>query len=173
MTTMAATENAFNRQANTFPRFQREEALAKQALETCAERLYPHKPSPPLPAPVPLANHTGQYRHIAYGDIFVSLQCSETANSPSATPSPGAEGAGCQLQTKRQHAIQGQFVGKLQHQTGEFWVTRVYLPELPDEVQACLRTQFEIDATGVVSHVGVDLRLEEEDAPLVWFERVG
>lgn len=158
--------------ANISSRFKHEAAVARQALERCSERLYPHTPSPPIPVPVPLANHTGQYRHVAYGDVFVTLHCDDTAGLPSVTPSPGVDGAGCQLQMKRQQGIQAQFKGDLEHRTGNFWLTRAYLKEIPDEVQACLRTQFEIDVTGVVSHIGVELRLDEEDAPLVWFERL-
>ncbi|ROV95716.1 hypothetical protein VMCG_07562 [Cytospora schulzeri] len=64
--------------------FRREEALIKQAIETCSERLYPHVPIPPIPASAPLANHTGKYRHAAYGNVFVSLTCDDGAASPPA-----------------------------------------------------------------------------------------
>ncbi|KUI56636.1 D-aminopeptidase [Cytospora mali] len=106
--------------------FQHEEALAKQALETCAERLYPRIPIPPIPASVPLVNHTGQYRHAAYGDVF----------------------------------------------TGDFWISWLSIEEIPDTGLGCLRTQFIVDAGGFVTQMGVDLRMEGEDVPLVWFERV-
>lgn len=62
-------------------------------------------------------------------------------------------------------------VAKLEHKTGEFWLAHVSQEEIPDVVLGCARTEFRVDAQGRVSHIGVDLRLEEDDTPLVWFER--
>lgn len=63
--------------------------------------------------------------------------------------------------------------GNLEHVSGDFWLADVFLPEMPDVVQDCVRMEFRVDAGGSVTHVGVELRREEGHAPLVWFERTG
>lgn len=64
------------------------------------------------------------------------------------------------------------FAGYLEHKTGDFWLTFVFDEYLPEVIYACLRVQFQADPRGVVTHIAVDLRMEGEDGPLVWFERV-
>lgn len=163
-----------NKRRDLEAQFRHEEVLAKKALETCSERLYPHIPVPPLPPSVSLANHTGQYRHAAYGDIFVSLRCNDVETSPAASSSPEAEErSGCHIRAKRGPHMQGQFDLVLEHKTGNFWVAWLSLGVAPDEIQGCLAVQFRVDASGVVQHIGADMGLESENVPLVWFERVG
>ncbi|KAK7746444.1 hypothetical protein SLS53_002403 [Cytospora paraplurivora] len=155
-------------------KFQREEALARQAVETCPERIYPDTPDPPIPTSVPLANHTGHYHHAGYGHVFVDLICHDQYDSPSALSSaqPKHRGA-CQLQLRRGPENQAQLSAKLEHKTGDYWLAWAFIDEVPDEILVCVRTQFRVDASGIVTHVGADLRLEGEDGPLVWFERDG
>lgn len=152
-------------------RFRDEEELARKEIATCAERLYPDVPSPPIPASVPLANHTGQYSHPAYDSIFVSLDCEGGASGPS--PSSAANSQECQLVLARGPESQEQLGGNLEHKTGDFWLTYLFFPEIPDVVQGCSRTQFRVDSSGSVTHIGIDLRMEEDNAPLVWFEKSG
>lgn len=149
-------------------RFAEADALAAHNLATCSERIYPDLPHPPIPASVPLANHTGQFRHVAYGDIFVSLECNDTA--PSAVFSAGAEAGSCRLRMSRDHPER--VAGYLEHKTGDFWLTFAFDEDVPEVIQACIRVQFQVDSSGIVMHIGADLRLEGEDGPLVWFERV-
>lgn len=153
-------------------RFREEDELAQKYIATCAERLYPNVPSPPIPASVPLANHTGQYRHPAYGGIFVSFDCDKRSTSrPS--PSSTENTQECPLVLARGPESQVQLGGNLVHKTGDFWLTYPFLPEIPDVAQGCVRTQFRVDPSGSVTHIGIDLRIEEDNAPLVWFERSG
>lgn len=64
------------------------------------------------------------------------------------------------------------FAGYLEHKTGDFWLTFVFDEAVPEVIQACLRVQFRVDQHGVVTDIAADMRMEGEDGPLVWFERV-
>jgi len=63
-----------------------------------------------------------------------------------------------------------------EHVTGDFWVGWAYIDQLTRaghlRPEACLRAQFRVDERGEVAGFGFDVRLEEIDGPLVWFERV-
>ena len=62
--------------------------------------------------------------------------------------------------------------GNLEHKTGDFWLAYAFFEEVPEVTQGCLRVQFRVDSRGMVTHAAADLRLEGEDGPLVWYERV-
>lgn len=156
--------------ALTHPRFEEADALEAHRLATCSERIYPDIPQPPIPASVPLANHTGNFRHVAYGDIFVSLDCDDAALSALPSPTPDAES--CRLRLSRGRESQLQLTGNLEHKTGDFWLVFVVLEDVPEIVQACLRVRFKVDPRGTVTHIAVDMRLEGEDGPLVEFKRL-
>jgi hypothetical protein len=141
-------------------------------LATCSERIYPDIPQPPIPASVPLANHTGHFQHVAYGDIFVSLvDCDDDPAPPAADTPAGAVGP-CRLRLSRGPGAQVKLAGDLEHKSGDFWLVFAVLEEVPQVVQACVRVQFRVDARGIVTHVAVDMRMEGEDGPLVEFKRI-
>lgn len=152
-------------------RFQEEEKNDAELLATCSEQLYPDIPTPSLPASVPLASHAGHYHHPAYDSIFVSLDCKEEKSDSTLTSQVGTQDEGCQLLLARDPNSQLQFHGNLTHKTGDFWLSYIFHESL-DVAMACLRTQFRVDASGTVASIGIDVRLEEEDTPLVWFDRV-
>lgn len=111
---------------------------------------------------------------MAYGDIFVSLDCNNiTAVSSNSSPatSNNPKNGNCSLRLSRGPNAQAKFTGNLEHQTSDFWLFYAVLDDIPDVIFACLRAQFHVNSRGVVSHVAVDMRLEGEDGPLVEFER--
>lgn len=65
-----------------------------------------------------------------------------------------------------------QMATRLEHKTGDFWLGFWSFPETPEVIEVCIRAQFHVAASGVVSRLGLDMRMEGEDVPLVWFERV-
>lgn len=154
--------------ADLYCRFTEQEEAERKYLATCPERLYPHVPSPPLPASRPLTSHEGHYRHQAYSSIFVTLDCGgEGTNLPRL--STIVEDEGCELHMANGPDSQAQFGGKLTHVTGDFWLAHaLYVLD----VGVCVRAQFRVDVSGSVVSIGVDVRGEEEDTPLVWFDRV-
>lgn len=152
-------------------RFRDAEKAEQRALETCAETAYPRVANPPLPASKPLASHTGVYVHPAYDRVLVSLDCDETGATAGGAVRGGDEG--CRLVFARGPESQVQLGGNLRHVSGDFWLAYLFFPETPDMVQGCVRTEFRVDAGGSVTHIGVDMRVEESHAPLVWFERTG
>lgn len=78
----------------------------------------------------------------------------------------------CGLRMSRGPESQLKLTADLQHKTGDFWLAYAFFEDVPEVVQGCLRAQFRVDSRGIVTHVAADLRLEGEDGPLVWFERV-
>lgn len=83
----------------------------------------------------------------------------------------GVQDNDCQLRLKRGPESQSQVYGDLVHATGDFWLTYISLVFL-NVTQACLRTEFRVNPSGAVAAIGVDVRLEGEDIPLVWFDKV-
>lgn len=141
-----------------------------QQLKTCPERLYPVIPSPPLPPSVPLVNHTGVFSDLGYGSIFVNLS-SKAGNLNHILAVGKDHGYGLQVTLPKHPLIN--LVVDLEHQTGDYWIGWGHLPGFrdPEQPVACVRAQFRIDAGGSVSQIGLDMRLEGEDTPLVWFDR--
>lgn len=77
----------------------------------------------------------------------------------------------CQLHLKRNPDSQLQLNGNLTRKTGDFWLSYISLESL-DVALACVRTEFRVDASGEVAAIGVDVRMEDENSQLVWFDRV-
>ncbi|KAF3761487.1 beta-lactamase/transpeptidase-like protein [Cryphonectria parasitica EP155] len=102
----------------------KEAELVQRALDTCPDRLYPNVPNPPLPPSLPLADHAGTYSHPAYGDLFVATDCEDASSN--------TVDEGCSLRLRRDRDAQQLVVGKLQHKSGDFWLTYAALEELPD-----------------------------------------
>lgn len=152
-------------------RFTEQEEAEERHIATCPERLYPNIPKPAIPTAVSLVSHTGHFQHPAYSSIFVTLDCDEYIVS-SDVPSRIGEDSGCGLQIRSGPDTQWDLLGNLTHITGNFWLAYAYIREIEDEAYACVRTQFRLDASGNVTAIGVDVRMEEEDTPLVWYERV-
>lgn len=117
-----------------------------------------------------MANHTGQFRHVAYGDVFITMNCNDTTSA--ARPSAAAETGPCGLRMSKGPESELSLAGDLEHKTGDFWLALAFFEDVPEIIQGCIRVQFRVDARGVVSHVAADLRMEGEDGPLIWFERV-
>lgn len=160
---------------NTAPqRFREAGRAARRAIATCVQDEYPSTPHPPIPATLPLVNHTGHYAHPAYDNIFISLKCdNEEGRERGTAPAAVDEGGECRLVLARGPESRLQFGGNLVHVTGDFWVAYIFILETPEKVEGCIRTEFRVGASGSVTHIGVDMREEEDHAPLVWFERVG
>lgn len=50
---------------------------------------------------------------------------------------------------------------KLEHKLGHYWVAWACIDEVPDEILACVRTRFGVDAGGIVTHLGAEYGLRE------------
>lgn len=118
---------------------------------------------------MPLASHVGHYHHPAYDSIFISLECED--DKPDSTASSRVQDKECQLRLKRGTESELQIYGDLSHITGDFWLSYISLSFL-NVIQGCLRTEFRMDPSGTVAAVGIDARLEGENVPLVWFDKV-
>lgn len=123
-------------------------------------------PSPPLPLSLPLSNYSGTYFHPAYSNVTLYQNCSTTAVSVSCD---------APLQSSLEH---GDFlkVGLvMKHVSADFFLAYMSNPDHTNRTGEAvpLKAQFELDVTGVVSRVGIDLRMEGSGVPLVWFDRVG
>lgn len=83
----------------------------------------------------------------------------------------GVHDKDCQLRLKRGPESQSQVYGDLAHVTGDFWLAYISLGFF-NVTQACLRTEFRMDTSGTVAAIGIDVRFEGENIPLVWFDKV-
>ena len=62
----------------------------------------------------------------------------------------------------------------MKHVSNDYFLATVSEPRHNDatEVADIMKAKFEIDVTGVVHKFGINLRMEELDTPLVWFDKV-
>lgn len=155
--------------------FQKVEEQARQNIATCSQRLYPNLPSPPIPATLPLEAYRGHYSHPGYGDLFIgpldelTVSTSGFSGFPPAEREAKEEGS---LYLWRSPEAADQLLGRLEHKTAEYWLTYLSVLGLPEAVKYCARTEFRVGVDGQVTSVGVNVRMETEDSPLVWFERL-
>ncbi|WYZ44790.1 hypothetical protein EsH8_VIII_000106 [Colletotrichum jinshuiense] len=140
-------------------------------LKNCVKEIYPSLPDPPLLPTLPISDHIGQFYDPGYGTLKVVLDCPE-ANETGANKK-------CQL---RVLGIGGSTfaylkpIVYLEHISGNYWVARGYLGG-KDVHQSgipsfCIPVEFKVDIHGTVAHLGIGVRLEGGDEPLVWYKRV-
>lgn len=162
-------------------RFKADEQAYRHSLATCAQRIYPSLPTPPLLPTLPLASYIGDYREAGYGNVTVGLDCDDEDHDNGGggvvQRVPGRSETQCQRQRlrirlgKRFGALS--LVVDLEHMSGDFWLGRTSIGHVgADVVLACSPVEFTVDASGTVSQLGIDARQEGEGGPLVWFDRV-
>jgi hypothetical protein len=136
---------------------------------TCSERLYPNLPSPPIPYTVPLASHTGTFRDEGYGEFDVLLNC---GGSEADTTSSSTTDSTCHLQVKQgKGSLPIADVSiNLEHKSGDYWLAWIELWDTGRPFE-CVEAQFRVDAQGIVTHLGLNARMEN-GVPLIWFKRV-
>ncbi|KAK6077042.1 Protein flp [Seiridium cupressi] len=141
-------------------------------IKASPERLYPELPSPPQPPTLSLVSHTGEYRDPGYGTFLVELECGGKNSNYKLLP---LEVEQCHLRIRTPEDLYLQLYYDLGHKTGDYWIGWVHTLSYQDPEQplAGVRVQFRVDAEGRVSQLGMDVRMEGEDVPLVWFDRVG
>ncbi|KAK8016634.1 beta-lactamase/transpeptidase-like protein [Apiospora rasikravindrae] len=159
----------------------RQQRHGRKMVDDGRKRLYPHVPNPPLLPSATLDKHAGRYYNPGYGEIIVDLVCDGGNNGGSSAPhiresEPSARKGDdkCHLEAHLEDTSIFKFVFMLEHVSGDYWVGWVHVKGVtdPDEPMAAVRAQFRLNARGVVSEVGIDLRLEEGDeVPLTWFTR--
>jgi hypothetical protein len=130
-----------------------------------------------LKRPVDVEKYVGQYHDEGYGIFNVTLDCDKQELPEDSPASPTTTHDGCRLviiSPGRPGEEASVIRLDLEHISGDYWVGWAYMPHLRKYHRplACQRVEFRVDAAGVVASLGVDVRLEGEDIPLVWFERV-
>ncbi|PSR97423.1 beta-lactamase/transpeptidase-like protein [Coniella lustricola] len=155
--------------------FRESRTREREHVATCSQRLYPDLPRPPLPATLPLGAYRGTYSHPGYGNLFIGTLDELEANNSGLSgllSSSSLQENKMTLYIWKSPEAASQILGKLEHKTGEHWMTYISTFNLPEEVDYCSRTEFRVGVDGHVKQVGVDLRMEMDDTPLVWFDRL-
>ncbi|TDZ48393.1 Penicillin-binding protein 4 [Colletotrichum trifolii] len=158
-------------------KWKRDRKTQQKQRENCDKDIYPSAPHPPMLPSVPLADHTGEYANPGYGKVTVDLYCPDAVSMLRGPR--GSRDRGCQL---RVLGVAGAAIDYLKlmvylaPKSGNYWVGRAYI-EAGDVRQVdtpawCMRAEFEIDVSGGVKRFRLDVRLEGDNVPLVWFDRV-
>lgn len=115
------------------------------------EELFPNVPDPPIPLSRPLKEYAGTYEHAGYGTMVVEVRGKKLFID-------------CTDRTWR-------FMFTLEHVSGDFFF--VERKELYSEESDTGIAQFKVDVDGTVRSFGVNLidGMEDQDDPMVWFER--
>ncbi|KAJ4191195.1 hypothetical protein NW767_010989 [Fusarium falciforme] len=145
----------------------------EERLGNCSNRLYPSLPSPPIRAPLPPGRFAGEYHHPGYGPISVSISCDKW-DAPSDSPvPPSTTKDGCRLMAFKTDNFGKQVSYQLEHKSGDYWVGWLFNDDFASvrRPRECYRAQFRVDETGRSYSFGLDIRMEGEDVPLIWFER--
>ena len=87
--------------------------------------------------------------------------------------SPTVNENGCRLLLTKSSNFGKEISYQLEHKSGEFWLGWVFNNDYATvrRPEDCRRVQFRMDRNGRPSSLGVDIRMEGDDTPLVWFER--
>ncbi|KAK5201926.1 hypothetical protein LTR16_000963 [Cryomyces antarcticus] len=121
--------------------------------------LYPHLPSPAIPASLPLSPYAHSYHHPAYGTITFSTHC--TRHSESDFEMEMALG-------KSNYTLVSTPTSKvtifLEHISGDHFVA--WLSD-----RGAFKAEFDVDVKGVARRLGLDLEPKME-GEMLWFERV-
>ena len=134
------------------------------------QRLYPKVPNPPLPWPLPPQACEGTYTNPGYDQLKLRLVENNHV---------GNELSGVILQTTSAMGFDGlTYHIDLHHVSGNFWLGLSFVEEhLPKcgrynaHPELCLRVEFQLGVEGQVHQLGLDLRQESFDGPLVWFTK--
>ncbi|KAK1531725.1 penicillin-binding protein, partial [Colletotrichum paranaense] len=135
-------------------------------LQACASELYPSLPAPPLSPTLPIPDHVGEFHNTGFGTLEVVLDCSNSVVK-------------CEL---RVLGMGGEAFAHLapmiylEPMSGNHWLGQGYMGGKKAQTVGipilCVPVEFKVNILGKVSQIGVGLRLEGGDAPLVWFDRV-
>lgn len=112
------------------------------------ETLFPNRPSPPLPSPLPAADLAGAYRDAGYGTLVFA-----------AAPHPTSEGE-TMLQAERLEGFIRMRV-RLVHATGLHWL--VYMKSVDEDEESLsvtLRAEFRVSGDGRAEALEVDFTNE-------------
>nr|XP_036579334.1 penicillin-binding protein [Colletotrichum truncatum]KAF6786881.1 penicillin-binding protein [Colletotrichum truncatum] len=158
-------------------RYKRNREAQQKYLESCGEHIYPSVPEPPLLPTLPISEHIGKYHDPGYGTLEVELYCPD-----SNAESRGSQGRSIEKCQLRVHGIAGvsfQYLNPtvyLEPKSGNYWVARAYFEVVAArEIETpfwCLRAAFKVGADARITDFGLDVRMEGNDGPLVWFARV-
>ncbi|KAF4977117.1 hypothetical protein FZEAL_6305 [Fusarium zealandicum] len=143
-----------------------------ERLGNCSNRLYPSLPSPTLPTPLPLKDFAGDYFHAGYGPISVHLRCEEWDAPLDSPAAPSVEKDGCRLVALKTNIFGKHVSYQLEHKSGDYWIGWFFDGDFASvkRPKRCYRAQFRTDETGRSAWLGLDIRQEGEDIPLIWFE---
>ncbi|KAK6221273.1 penicillin-binding [Colletotrichum tabaci] len=141
-------------------------------LQNCAKSIYPSLPDPPYLPTLPIADHIGSFFDPGYGTLTVDLHCAadDDDNDDSKVCGLRVLGVGGEGFAYLQPTVY------LEPMSGNYWLGRGYVGgDVAKEVGVpsfCVPVEFRVDVHGTVTHLGIGVRLEGDDGPLTWFERV-
>ena len=135
----------------------------------CRDSVYPHAPAWNIQPAAGLPAYAGKYHNAGYGNLEISLyrnpEDSSKAQRLKIGPMMGFDGL--------------TFEVAFEHFNGEFWLGKAYILEHNSHKvyhmwhpEVCIRIETVVDYNGKVQRVGMDLRQEQLNGPLVWFDKV-
>lgn len=112
-------------------------------LKNATNIAYPDRPSEPLPPSLPLQAYAGTYKNVGYGTVIL-----EKNDHPD----------------KGEKGLIGAVVGrewpatvKLEHVTGEFWITYIFVEGGPPTPETFFKVEFKIGSDGKVAQLDLHL----------------
>ncbi|KAK2592348.1 hypothetical protein QQS21_009968 [Conoideocrella luteorostrata] len=145
-------------------------------LRNCSARLYPYAKSQNLPVDVTPDNLVGTYYDAGYGFANITQECDSNWVAAEGSPaaSPSLTSGGCRLVIRRSELFGKRVSFQLQHVSGNGWLTWYFVDdyETVKRPAGCYRAQSRPGKDGKADAFGMDIRMDGDDTPLVWFKRV-
>lgn len=144
-----------------------------QRLAACPAKLFPHTTKVAFTTPLVLDRFIGTYHNKGYGNVSISKICDwiNPKDSPAALT---LTKDGCVLSIKMHNVFRRELSFKLQHMDGNDWIAWYYDDDFATvrRPAQCYRAQVLLDEEGFPSRLGLDVRMETDDTPLTWFNRL-
>lgn len=119
-----------------------------------------------------LDNFVGTYREKGYGNITLSKLC-DWKNPEDSPAKLTLTQDGCVLSIRKQNVFNREISYKLQHVAEDDWVAWYYDDDFATvrRPAQCYRAKVPLDEKGVPKKLGLDIRMETDETPLVWFDK--
>lgn len=144
-------------------------------LRNCSARLYPqlhHDDN--HPSNVALDDLVGSYYDAGYGFANITLRCDNWTAATGSPTSLSLTSNKCRLVIERAEMFGKRVSFQLQHVSGDKWLAWLFVDDYAtiNRPTGCYRAQVWFGSDGKPEMIGLDIVMQGEDVPLIWFKRV-
>lgn len=143
-------------------------------LRNCSSRLYPLLHSDAVQSRPALDDLVGSYFDAGYGFANITLRCDNWTAATGSPTSLSLTSKECRLVIERSELFGKRVSFQLQHVSGDKWLAWLFVDDYAtiNRPTGCYRAQLWVGSDGKPGMIGLDIVMEGNDVPLIWFKRV-